>query len=492
MNGWALLLASTTAAAEAEKEAEPLISGDAGVLAILVVTLAVLFQLNRTPVVRHVFRVLPLLLFCYFVPTTLSTFNVIPVKSPVYDWIMKVILPAALVLLILPLDLRGIGRLGWRPVVMLLAGTLGIVLGAPVALYTYLTVRPMINTPEGHWFTELFPVELPSDLWRGLSALSGSWIGGGANFAAIGQIAGATEAMIQLMVIPDVAVAGLWMACLLMLAPHQKVIDRLRGASTTAIDDLEKRVEAFHERTARPVTLPDLLIILAIAFGAVFVCMMLSDAVSQAANNRIQTMAAQVLPLESGEVKEMEAGALAAAIDAATDEGKGQVELSWLEHASYAVARFAALSLGASAWLYIFVSAFGLILSLTKLRDLDGAGASSLGSAMLYLIVAVIGAKADFNRIAENLPIIVIAAIWMSVHITVLVTVGLLIRAPLFFIAVGSQANIGGAASAPIVAAAYRPSLGSVGALLAILGYVIGTYAGLVCMGLLKSVWEAA
>jgi uncharacterized membrane protein len=119
---------------------------------------------------------------------------------------------------------------------------------------------------------------------------------------------------------------------------------------------------------------------------------------------------------------------------------------------------------------------------------LEGAGASRIGTVMLYLLVATIGATADFNRVAEAPGYIIVGFIWMAVHVVVLLAVGWVIKAPIFFIAIGSQANIGGAASAPVVASAYHPSLAPVGVLLAVAGYVLGTYAGLICAALLRFV----
>ena len=75
-----------------------------------------------------------------------------------------------------------------------------------------------------------------------------------------------------------------------------------------------------------------------------------------------------------------------------------------------------------------------------------------------------------------------IGLIWMLVHIAVLLLVAKLIKAPFFFVAVGSQANVGGAASAPIVASAFSPALAPVGVLLAVLGYAVGTIGAIVCM----------
>jgi uncharacterized membrane protein len=144
-------------------------------------------------------------------------------------------------------------------------------------------------------------------------------------------------------------------------------------------------------------------------------------------------------------------------------------------------------------WKFILITTGGVLLSFTPVRNLEGAGASKIGSVMIYLLVACIGAHANFNAIIETPELIVMGLIWMSVHIVVLLTVAWLIKAPIFLVAVGSQANIGGAASAPVVAAAFHPSLAAVGALLAVAGYVLGTYAGWVCMQLLRMVdtWRA-
>ncbi|MGA1524900.1 MAG: DUF819 family protein, partial [Planctomycetota bacterium] len=144
--------------------------------------------------------------------------------------------------------------------------------------------------------------------------------------------------------------------------------------------------------------------------------------------------------------------------------------------------------LGAFAWKIILVTTLGLGLSFTPLRALEGKGASRVGSVFLYLLVASIGAKADFAKVfdPENLPLVAIGAVWMAFHAGIMLWVRKIVRAPIFFAAVASKACIGGAASAPIVAAAFSPALAPVGALLAIGGYVLGTVGGLVCAWLLE------
>ncbi len=382
----------------------------AGILAVLLAVLAVIFWFAQTGPGRRLFSVVPQLVFCYFIPTTLTTLGVLPSSSPLYDWIKTFLLPASLMLLILALDVPGIIRLGPKALIMLLAGTAGVVVGAPVALF-------------------LFADLVPPDTWQGMTALSGSWIGGGANMVALAQIADTSDSMFAMMVIVDVAVANVWMGVLLYLAGQSGRIDRWMGADTTAIEDLKRRVGDFEASTTRVPQLADLILMAALAFGGMW----------------LATLSGRAL----GEV---------APVFAAT------------------------------VWKFIVVTTLAAALSFTPVRRLEGAGASKMGSLMLYLLVASIGAHADFTEMREAPILVAVGATWMLCHVAVLLGVARLIRAPVFFVAVGSQANIGGAASAPIVASAFHPSLAPVGVLLAVAGYVMGTYAGLVCMELLKAV----
>jgi uncharacterized membrane protein len=232
-----------------------------------------------------------------------------------------------------------------------------------------------------------------------------------------------------MMVIVDVTVGNVWMGVLLYLAGQQHRIDRFTGAQTAAIEELQRRVAEFTARTTRVPSLTDLLMIVTLGFAGMW----------------LATLAGRVL-------------------------GEGSPVFD------------------ATVWKFIIVTALAVLLSFTPARRLEGAGASRVGTLMLYLLVASIGAHADFTQMKEAPILVAVGAVWMLCHVAILLTVGWLIRAPIFFFAVGSQANIGGAASAPIVASAFHPSLAPVGVLLAVLGYVLGTYGGLVCMGLLKMV----
>lgn len=404
------LLAQTTTTAAAEQR--PMIEDPTAILAVLLAVLAAIFWFGETPAGRRIFSVIPKLVFCYFVPTTLTTLGVLPGDSILYDWIKAHLLPASLLLLILALDVPGIIRLGPKAVIMLLAGTTGVVIGGPLSLLL---------------LGGLVPPESLDQTWRGMAALSGSWIGGGANMVALQQMNNCSDTMLGKMIIVDVFVANIWMGVLLYGAGQQERVDRFSGADTRAIEKLKRRMAEFEARTRRVPTLTDLLIILAFAFVGAYACFALSK------------------PL----------GERVPVFDATT-------------------------------WKFILVTTLGMALSFTPARRLDGAGASKIGSVFLYLLVASIGAHADFRKITDAPQLVLIGLVWMACHVTVLLVIARLIRAPLFFVAVGSQANIGGAASAPIVAAAYHPALAPVGVLLAVAGYVLGTYAGMLCAFLLS------
>ncbi|NQX91256.1 MAG: DUF819 family protein, partial [Flavobacteriales bacterium] len=169
---------------------------------------------------------------------------------------------------------------------------------------------------------------------------------------------------------------------------------------------------------------------------------------------------------------------IAPKIAAALDSAMAANPDSWLIYVS---------SLGSGFfWLIITATVIGIILSFTKAKTYEGAGASKIGSVFIYILVTSLGMKMDIGELVNNWaaywPVLVIGAIWMLVHITLLLLVAWLIKAPFFFVAVGSQANVGGAASAPVVASAFSPSLAPVGVLLAVLGYAIGTIGALLCM----------
>ena len=391
-------------------DASALVNDPAAVLVVLLAVLAIIFWFGETAPGKKLFGIVPSLVFCYFLPTTLTTLGILPAESVLYDWIKSYLLPTSLMLLILSLDVPGIVRLGPKALIMMLAGTAGVIIGAPIALW-------------------IFSSWVPPDTWLGMTALAGSWIGGGANMVALAEMVGTPDGMFGLMVIVDVTVANVWMGVLLYLAGQQHRIDRFTKADTSAIEELKRRIAEFTAKTTRVPSLKDLMLIVAIGFGGMW----------------LATLTGRVL-------------------------GEGSRVFD------------------ATVWKFIIVTAIAVAVSFTPARKLEGAGASRIGTLMLYLLIASIGAHADFTHLKQAPVLVAVGAVWMLCHASIMILVAWVIRAPVFFMAVGSQANIGGAASAPIVASAFHPSLAPVGVLLAILGYVLGTYGGLVVMGLLRLV----
>lgn len=384
------------------------------VVAVLLAVLAALFSFARHPVGKKLFGVVPLLVFAYFVPTLLSNVGLIPLSSPAYAFIKTWLLPASLVLLTMSVDVRAIMQLGKPALILFLSATAGIVIGGPIA---YLALG---------W---LVPADMIGEAWKGLAALSGSWIGGTANMVAVGESVGVSSSIMGLIVVVDVAVASVWMAALLYFAGREKAMDEKMGADRTALDAVRERVSRYAAEVARPTNLADMLTIVALGIGATAVAIECSKHLPDVGN-----------------------------------------------------------IIRGFTWVVIIATTVGLVLSFTPMRRLEGAGASTMGSVFLYLLVASIGAKAEFAKVVDAPGLVAVGALWMGIHAIILLLTRRFIRAPIFFAAVGSQANVGGAASAPIVAAAFHPALAPVGVLLAVGGYVLGTYAALACAYLLEQV----
>ena len=412
-------------------ESTALITNDAIVLGILALMLGFVFKTSNsdTPLWKKFYSYVPALLLCYFLPSLLNTFEIVNgEESKLYFISSRYLLPASLVLLTISIDFKRILALGPKALIMFLTGTVGIVIGGPLAIMVVSLVSPETVGGQG-----------PEAVWRGMTTVAGSWIGGGANQAAMLELYEVGSDMFSVMVTIDIIVANLWMAVLLIMASKAKELDAKIGADTSAIDDLKDTVEQFQKDNSKIPNLPDLMYILAIGFGAVGFAHLVADFVGP-----------------------------------------------WIGANAPALK---ALSLHSQFfWMVVTATTIGLIMSFTKLRTLEGVGASKVGSAFIYVLVASIGMKMNIMAIFEHYELFVVGFIWMAIHAILLLTVSRLIKAPTFFMAVGSQANVGGAASAPVVASAFHPALAPVGVLLAVLGYALGTYAAWFCGQLMRMV----
>lgn len=410
--------------ASADAPSHPLITNDAVVFGILMVILALVFYTSSkdSPGWKKFYMYVPALLLCYFLPGVLGTANVVSGEvSRLYFAASRYLLPASLVLLTLSLDLPAIRRLGSKIIIMFLAGTAGILFGGPLAILIVSAVSPETVGGQG-----------PDAVWRGMSTLAGSWIGGGANQTAMKEVFEVGDKVFSAWIAVDVLVANVWMAFLLYGASQAKKIDTRTGADDTAIEALKDKVEAYQSKHARIPSTTDLFVILGIGFGACAVAHFGADTIAPYFQDNFPAL--QKFSLTS---------------------------------------KF--------FWLIVISTTIGIIASFTRLREYESAGASRIGTILLYILVATIGMKMNLLAIVDQPGLFVVGFIWISIHAIIMLGVGRLIRAPFFFVAVGSQANIGGAASAPVVASAFHPVLAPVGVMMAVLGYALGTYAAWVC-----------
>ena len=411
---------------------QPYFTNDAIVLGLLLSVLSFVFftSTSKNKWIQKFYTIFPPLLLCYFLPALLHwPLNLISGENSVlYKVSSQYLLPASLILLCLSIDLKGVWNLGPKALIMFLTGSLGVIIGGPIAL---LTVKFL--------FPDLIQTN-PEDLWKGLSTIAGSWIGGGANQTAMKEIFSVNENLFAVMIVVDVVVANVWMGLLLYGASITDKIDKWLKADTSAIVDLQNKMSAFQKGVEKIPDTKSLLYLLTIAFAGV----------------ALSHWGADIITPWLGKYN--------------------NVLIAW---------RLTALN-SSFFWIAFLATTIGLFISFTRLRNFEGIGASRLGSVFLYVLVATIGMQMNLQEVFQNLGLFAVGFIWMCIHCILLILVARWIKAPFFFLAVGSQANIGGAASAPIVAAAFSPSLAPVGVLLAVLGYALGTYGALVCAFLMQ------
>jgi uncharacterized membrane protein len=462
---------------------EPLITNDAVTLGILMGLLGFIFYTSniKEGPWKKFYTYIPALLLCYFLPSVFTSLGVIApfwydlegvathlvglgyalpetwnvgdlnagigqlglvkedlsaylVNSKLYFVASRYFLPAALILMTLSISLKELSKLGFKPIAMFLTGTVGVIIGGPIAILIFSMIAPdVVGGAE------------PNEVWRGMTTIAGSWIGGGANQAAMYEVFRdgdknlITGNMYSVMITVDVIVAEIWMAFLLFGVGKSDQIDRWLKADSSSVTTLKNKMHEFSEKIARIPSMADLIIILALAFVPTALAFGMADVIAP--------YIAENLP-----------------------------ELSKFSLDSHFF------------WLIVLATTFGLIMSFTKLKNYEGAGASKVGGVFIYFLVATIGMKMNVMEIFDNSALFLVGLVWMAIHVGLMVFVAKLIRAPFFFLAVGSKANIGGAASAPIVAAAFHPSLAPVGVILAVLGYALGTYGAYICALLMQAV----
>ena len=377
------------------------------ILVYLIGIIGFIFYLDSKEIFSGLFKYLPTVIWIYFLPMFSTTLGILPESSMLYDWIKTYLLPPALILLLLSSNFTALKKLGFKAISIMFIATISVVIGGIVSF-------------------GIFSSWLPDNSWKGLGALSGSWIGGSANMVAVGASIGTPDDLFGIMIIVDTIVGYGWMGIVIFFSAYQERIDRWNGVETSLIDNINIQMSDI-ESKRRPIRFIDLIAIVSIGMIGGYFSLIIGE---------------------------------------------------WLPDLGKIVTSF--------GWTIIIVSILGIILSLTPLSDLENAGASQIGNFFLYLLLATIGAKANLTSIIYAPVFLLVGICWITVHAAILFMGGRLLKAPMFLIATSSQANIGGVVSAPIIATVYQKSLAPVGLLMGVLGNIIGIYFGLLTAWILS------
>jgi len=380
-----------------------LITSPAGILAVLAAVASLFFFLEKKTG-WNLFNYFPPLIFIYVLPVVLSNTGVIPSKSPVYDFMGANLLPMFLVIMLLDVDLMATIKVMGKGIFVMLLGTLGVVIGAPIA---FLIVKSGLD-PEA---------------WKGFGTLAGSWIGGTGNMLAVSKMVELDEASVQYgyAVIADNAVYLIWLPIML----GSKNLAQWFGRFTRVPKERLEKI----------------------------------------------TLAAKELTLDKGAIEMRHFLYL-------TLFGFGATALAtWLSKMIPTVTTDAGTTIiSANTYKILMVTIFGILMSFTRASKIPGTHAVSM--ALVYLFVARMGAKADLSNLSSSVFWFLLGAyIWIFIHGAFLVTAARIFKVDVHTAAISSAANIGGAASAPIVAAYHNRSLLPVSILMAMIGYAIGNPA---------------
>jgi uncharacterized membrane protein len=273
----------------------------------------------------------------------------------------------------------------------------------------------------------LFKPLVGPQFWSGFGALSASWTGGSANMIAVKEALAVPDAVFAPMVIVDTVVPYLWMGFMIAMVGLQPAFDRWNRSDRSILEHFgEQAVKHLAASGSRRTP-----------FG-----ILLALGVAAAGGGAAHLIARQMPQIR----------------DVVT---------------TY-------------TWTIMIVTLIGILLSFSPVRHLERSGATRTGYDLLYFVLTAIGAKASVASIGSALTLIAAGLTIVALHAVVMLIGARLLRAPLFLVVAASQANIGGVASAPIVAEVYHPGLASVGLLLAILGNIVGTWLGIICAQLCR------
>jgi uncharacterized membrane protein len=255
------------------------------------------------------------------------------------------------------------------------------------------------------------------DTWKSFAALSGSWMGGTGNMVAIQGALNVPSAKMGYALLIDSIDYAIWVMILLALVPFANIFNNWTKSDTTLIDRIGKYLKKTQEMVSQDIEFPDLILLMGISLFVSALSMHLAE--------KLPTTA----------------------------------------------------FISPAAWTVIIVTIAGILFAMTSLARVPGS--SQLSNVALYTLVGLIGSRANFAELTQAPLYIISGFLIIGIHALVLALAAKLFKLDLFTCGVASLANIGGVASAPILAAAYSEALIPIGVLMAMMGYVIGTGGGL-------------
>jgi uncharacterized membrane protein len=286
------------------------------------------------------------------------------------------------------------------------------IMGKGIFVLLFGTAGVIIGAPIGYFVVKS---GLGPEAWKGFGTLAGSWIGGTGNMAAVSEGLKTPATDFGLAVLGDNIVYIVWLPIMLGSKNFSRWFNRLTRVKKSRLEMLER---------------------------------------------------------SAGEVS--------------TDKGK--LEMRHLLYLFFLGLFFAWLAgkiavylpqvppiLTQSSWKILLITTFGILLSMTPAKRIPGS--HQLAMALVYLFVANMGARANISGLAEQAPWFLIGAyIWIFIHGGFCIFGAWIFRIDVHSTAIASAANIGGAASAPVVAAYHNEKLVPVSILMALIGYAIGNY----------------
>ena len=261
--------------------------------------------------------------------------------------------------------------------------------------------------------------------WKALGALCGSWMGGGGNMLAIQSALNVDESKMAYALVMDSICATIYVMFLLWVIGFSKKFNRWTKADTKVIDSVGATLEAEAKANTKPVTFQNIIILVG--------------------SGLIVSAFSQIL---------------------------GEIIYGYVPFFDKAT------------WTVLIVTFAVIILPMTPFGKIKGT--EEISNVLLYIVIALIASRADLGSMGNAPAWLLTGFMILLIHITIMIILAKVLHLDIFTCAVASLANIGGTATAPVLAGTYSSALVPVGIIMALLGYVIGTGGGLIVANLMS------